>query len=190
VVLGLGVASILYGSVQAVARRSAGEVLAYSSIGQAGYVLVALAIGGPIGYAAAVLYALVNGLNKALLFLSAEARGWLVGGAFAIGALSVAGVPPSAGFFGKLAIFDAAIAKQSPTLVALVFLGGALSFVYMFQLYQHDFWAEGREALLAPRAARVLIAAVAALVVAVGLWPEPLLEASSRAAAVLPGGAG
>src|SRR5215218_3047551 len=66
-VLILGSASIIYGALQAISRRDTTEVLAYSAIGQVGYVLVALGIGGSIGFSAAVIYAVVNSLNKALL---------------------------------------------------------------------------------------------------------------------------
>ena len=98
VLLALGTASIIYGAHQAVARRSPVEVMAYSAIGQAGYILIAIAIGGPVGYAAAVIYAVVNSLNKLLVFLATGLRGWMVGAAFAVGAFSIAGVPPAAGF--------------------------------------------------------------------------------------------
>ncbi|MEJ7789581.1 MAG: proton-conducting transporter membrane subunit [Thermoleophilaceae bacterium] len=182
VILVLGAASILYGALQAVSRRSAGEVLAYSTIGQVGYVLVALGIGGPVGFGAAVLYAVVNALNKTLLFLANGLRGWLVGGAFAVGAFSVVGVPPTAGFFGKVALFQAGIEARSGVLVGLVFLGGALSFIYMFQIYQHDFWrGERTEEPITP-GNRALVAGLAAILVGLGLWPEPLLAVSSAAA--------
>ena len=102
-------------------------MLAYSAIGQVGYILIALGVGGPAGFAAAVVFAVVNSLNKTLLFLAAALRGWLVGAAFAVGAFSVAGVPPAAGFFGKLALFRAGVDASSVALVALLFLGGALA---------------------------------------------------------------
>jgi multicomponent Na+:H+ antiporter subunit D len=94
VFLALGSASIVYGALQAISRRSPVEVMAYSAIGQAGYILIAIGIGGPVGYAAAVVYAVVNSLNKMLIFLATGLRGPLVGAAFAVGAFSVAGVPP------------------------------------------------------------------------------------------------
>jgi len=192
VLLVLGTASILYGALQAVSRRSASEVLAYSAIGQAGYVLVALGIGGPAGLAAAVVYSVANSLNKTLLFLAVDLRGWLVGPAFAVGAFSVAGIPPSAGFFGKLALFQAGVEEGSIALVALLFVGGALSFLYMFQIYQHDFWRpeQGKpppaeRGPSSPFALRAVALMVAALVVGLGLWPEPLLAAGREAAEAL-----
>src|SRR5215210_7670480 len=81
-VLVLGSASIIYGALQAISRRDTTEVLAYSAIGQVGYVLVALGVGGAIGFSAAVVYAVANSLNKALLFLASELRGPLVGAGF------------------------------------------------------------------------------------------------------------
>jgi multicomponent Na+:H+ antiporter subunit D len=180
----LGIGSILYGSLQAVSRRDGREVLAYSSISQAGYVLVALGVGGAVGLAAAVVFALANALGKALLFLAVDVRGWLAGAAFAVGAFSVAGVPPSAGFLGKAALFSAAL-EDGPVLVGLLVLGTALSFAYMFQIYQHDFWRGESPAPRRPGVTRAVGPLLAALVVALGLWPEPLLAAGRTAADVL-----
>ena len=191
ILLLLGVMSVIYGALQAVSRHNADEVLAYSSIGQVGYVLIALAIGGPVGYATVVLYTVINALNKTLLFLTAGLRGWLVSAAFVVGALSVVGVPPAAGFFGKAALFRAGMAAEQPltavAVVGFVFLGGALSFVYMFQIYQRRYWApkadSGSPSLLSRR---LLVLGVAAVIVALGVLPEPLLALSQRAAGVLP----
>lgn len=191
VLLLVGTTSAIYGALQAVSRHNAGEVLAYSAIGQVGYVMIALGIGGPVGYGAVVLYAVINALNKTLLFLAAGLRGWLVGAAFVIGAFSVVGVPPGAGFFGKAALFRAGLAAEDGVtaiaVVGIVFLGGALSFVYMFQVYQRRYWVphaeSGPPSILARR---LLVMAVAALIVALGIWPEPLLALSERAAEVLP----
>ncbi len=60
----IGCASIVYGGVLAISRRTAGEVLAYSAIGQVGYILVATGIGGAVGFAAAVVYTVINAVNK------------------------------------------------------------------------------------------------------------------------------
>jgi multicomponent Na+:H+ antiporter subunit D len=182
----VGSASILYGGVLAVSRRSASEMLAYSAIGQVGYVLVAIGVGGPVGFAAAILYTVVNALNKTLLFLTAQMRGAVVGAAFALGALSVAGVPPAGGFIGKLELFRAA--ADSPVLIALFLLGSALSFVYAFQTYQYDFWRGERRGRRSTVPQQAVVAALALLVLAAGVWPEPLLALSHDAAELLAGG--
>jgi multicomponent Na+:H+ antiporter subunit D len=168
--------------------------MAYSAIGQAGYILIAIGIGGPAGYAAAVLYAVVNSLNKMVLFLATGLRGPLVGAAFAVGAFSLAGVPPAAGFLGKLALFRAGLAMEgvtlAATLVALIFLGGAISFVYSFQVYQRVYLdpVGGTAGKPSPVSLRLLLLFAAALLVTFGLWPEPLLALSEVAAQALRGG--
>ncbi len=182
VLTGLGATSIAYGALQSISRRDTREVLAYSAIGHAGYVLVALGLGGGIGLAAAVAFSIANALNKALLFLAADLRGPLVGLVFAVGALSVAGVPPTAGFFGKAALFEAGVDAGDWVTVALLFLGGALTFVYLFQIYQHDHWRPSAEPRPpAPVRTRIVPVALALLVVALGVWPEPLLAIAEQA---------
>jgi multicomponent Na+:H+ antiporter subunit D len=113
--------------------------------------------------------------------------GALVAGAFAIGALSVAGVPPAAGFVGKLEMFRAGIVAGSVPLVVLLLTGSALSLVYMFQVYQRRFWREDPSAQgpVSSLSLRLLTAAMGLLVLATGLWPEPLLAVSARAADAL-----
>jgi multicomponent Na+:H+ antiporter subunit D len=183
--IALGAASVIYGGVLAVSRRTAGEMLAYSAIGQVGYVLLAIGVGGPVGFAAAILYTAVNALNKTLLFLTTRMRGGLVSAVFALGAMSVIGLPPAAGYVGKLELFRAV--ADDPLLIALVFLGGALSFVYALQVYQFDFWRSRRSGEPSARGQQVVVGALALLVLAGGLWPEPLLALSRDAAAALTG---
>jgi multicomponent Na+:H+ antiporter subunit D len=181
----IGCASIVYGGVLAISRRDPAETLAYSAIGQVGYVLVALGVGGPVGLSAAVLYALVNSLNKTMLFLAVGVRGALISAVFVLGALSVAGMPPAVGFLGKLALLHTGIVARSPALVALLVAGSALSFIYMFQMYQHEFWRTPRADHANRWRLQLLPAMLAVLVLAAGLWPEPLLALSRDAAAVL-----
>ena len=73
----------------------------------------------------------------------------------------------------------------------LLFVGGALTFVYLFQIYQHDRWrpVEERERRL-PReparpAQRVVVVVLAVAVLVIGVWPEPLLAVGEQAAAEL-----
>lgn len=183
----LGAASIIYGGVQAVSRHSPAEVLAYSAIGQVGYIMIALAFAGPVGLAAVIVYSVLNSLNKTVLFLSISLRGWIATTALAIGAFSVAGVPPVGGFFAKFVMFDLAIADRSPSLVILIFAGSVLSFVYMFQLYRRRIAAPVEEEDHGiPVQAVSLVIAIA--IVAIGVFPDPLLQLVRVAAESLPGG--
>ncbi len=188
VLLVLGTASILYGAYQAAGSRPVNTVLAYSSVSQAGYIMVSLGLGASAGYAAVVIYAVINALNKTVLFLSSRLRGWFVGATFAIAAFSVAGVPPAAGFLGKLAIFRAGIAADTPVLVLLVFVGSALAFVYMFQNYQRIFWVQRSDETVSPLITRLFVFSLSAIILLLGLWPGPLLDVSQQIAQQLAGG--
>jgi multicomponent Na+:H+ antiporter subunit D len=181
----IGAASIVYGGILAVSRRTSSEMLAYSAIGQVGYVLVAIGIGGPVGFAAAILYTVLNAVNKTMLFLTVRLRGALVGGLFALGAMSIAGVPPAAGYVGKLEIVRSVI--DQPVLIAVIVLGSLLSLVYAFQIYQFERWrmADGVEVRSGPWRLQVIPLALALAILAIGLWPEPLVSLSDAAAAVL-----
>ncbi|MFN8518900.1 MAG: proton-conducting transporter membrane subunit [Chloroflexota bacterium] len=183
----IGGASVLYGGLLAISRHNGSEMLAYSAIGQVGYVLVAVGIGGSVGFGAAILYTIVNSLNKTLLFLTTRMRGAVVGWAFLLGALSVAGVPPAAGFVGKLGLFHAA--ADAPAVLVLLVLGSAMSLLYAFQIYQYDFWRTSRAGLRSPRGQQVVLVLLAIVVLAAGVWPEPLLRLSDEAASALTGGA-
>jgi multicomponent Na+:H+ antiporter subunit D len=180
----IGASSIAYGGILAISRTTASEMLAYSAIGQVGYVLVAIGVGGPVGFGAAVLYTVVNAANKTMLFLTTPLRGAVVGGLFALGAMSIAGIPPAAGFIGKLEIFRAVLGN--PALIAMVLLGSLLSFVYAFQVYQVTHWRPDGPSV--PRAGwgqHVVPVALGGLILVLGLWPEPLLALSSAAAQAL-----
>jgi multicomponent Na+:H+ antiporter subunit D len=183
--IAIGCASIVYGGTLAVSRRTGSEMLAYSAIGQVGYVLVAVGVGGPVGFAAAILYTIVNAANKVMLFLAAPHRGVVVGGLFALGAMSIAGMPPAAGFVGKLEVFRAVI--HDPLVVAILVLGSLLSFVYAFQIYQFEHWRPESQTDSARSGRPQLVPLViGALILGLGLWPEPLLALSDAAARVLP----
>jgi multicomponent Na+:H+ antiporter subunit D len=179
----IGAASIVYGGVLAVSRRTASEMLAYSAIGQVGYVLVAIGIGGPAGFAAAILYTTINALNKTMLFLTTRIRGPIVAAVFVVGALSVAGVPPAAGFVGKLELFRAV--HGNPALVILLVVGAVLSLIYAFQIYQYDHWLGRQDQEPSRWQARAVPLLLGAVILWAGVWPEPFLAFSHAAAEVL-----
>lgn len=178
--IALGGASIIYGGIVAISREGTRDVVAYSSISQVGYILVALAAGGLIGLGAVVVYAVVNSLNKTALFLSSGSRSRLSSATFAIGAASVVGLPPTGGFLAKAAVLRAGAAQQQAAIVTLVVIGAALSFLYAFRTYQRSYW-RAPDRLGSASASDWVPFGVGLLIVTVGLWPQPLLNSAQRA---------
>jgi multicomponent Na+:H+ antiporter subunit D len=216
VLVTMGLFSVLLGGLGAVASPSLEELFAYSSIGQVGFVAVpvgiAAAAGSPalrrLGLLAALVYALHHALAKGLLFLSAATvragtgtnriadlgglgrQAPVLSGAVFVGALSLAGIPPLAGFFGKFLVLDAAtraaaVGGPARAVLAVLVLGAVLTVVYVTRLWVGCFWGSRSERV---RAASVdslqvaLLVGVAALVVLVGLGFQPVVEFADAAA--------
>lgn len=186
----LGILSIVYGGLQAVSRHDPSAVVAYSAIGQVGYILIAVAVGGGEGFSAAVLFTIINSVNKTLLFLAGDQANRYAGIAYAIGGFSVAGIPLAMGFWSKTALVRTSlVADGYPIriiLTSVVVLGGVLSLLYMFQSFGRTYWhaSDGPAARIAP-ARTVIVLILAMITLFFGIWPEPLLALSQRAALTL-----
>lgn len=191
VIIVLGLASIVYGGVLAVSRHDPSAVVAYSSIGQVGYILIAVAIGGNVGFAAAILFTVVNSANKTLLFLAGDQSSRAAGLAFAVGGLSVAGIPVALGFWSKAALLQSTIVAAEVwhrvALTSVIVVGGLLSILYMFQSYGRTYWHASVAWNGSPsaRSRTILVLVLAMMIVALGLWPEPLLVLSDLASTTL-----
>jgi NADH-quinone oxidoreductase subunit N len=137
------------GNLAALMQQNLKRMLAYSSIAHAGYVLVAVTAGGPDGAAAAVfylaLYAMMNLGAFAVLTMLGEGReervlvsdlaglGFrqpLIGLALTVFMLSLGGIPPTAGFMGKIVVFSAALKR--PELLWLTIAGVLNSVVSVY----------------------------------------------------------
>ena len=166
-------------------------MLAYSAIGQAGYVLVALGLGGPVGVRARRSSTRSSTrCNKTLLFLAVDLRGPLVGAARSSSVPSASpACRPTAGFFGKPRCSRPASTPAASPRSCCCSSAAALTFIYLFQAYQHDHWQHHDDgAAIAPVGPRLVVAFVALLVLVAGVWPEPLIALADQAAGDLTGG--
>jgi multicomponent Na+:H+ antiporter subunit D len=180
----LGGASVLYGGLVAIHRPVLRDVIAYSSISQAGLLVLALSIGGPGGFAAATLNSLTNALHKTCLFLAVGSSGNGRSTALMVAGLSVAGLPPLVGFAGKVALLRAAVADANAAAVALVALGSALSYVYVARAWR-SFRPLRREPAPAPSrtTSPLLLGVLLAAILGLGAWPATVVGWSEQAAA-------
>lgn len=139
-------------NVTAIFQTDFKRMMAYSSISHAGYLLLAvLAIGAEGGDKALLFYTLTYSLATVCAFgaymVVAEQNGDgsfsafnglskkqpLLAAVLAISMLTLAGIPPTAGFFGKYFLFTAAFAKY-PWLVVLAVINSAISIYYYFKI--------------------------------------------------------
>ena len=123
-----GILGMVMGSVNALFERDIKRLLAYSSVGQIGYIFCGVGLGTPTGVAAAMVQVAVHATTKAMLFCAAgglmDASGGskkfrdiagagrrdpYAGVAFIVGTLSMIGIPFFGGFITKLSLVQAAV---------------------------------------------------------------------------------
>lgn len=197
--IGLGLAggaSILLGNLVALRQDGIGRMLGYSSVAHAGYVAATLASGAPMAAEAALFYIAVYApaLLAALCVTAAlgpeariaDLRGlvWrrpLAGGAMALALISLAGLPVSAGFFGKYIVFTALIEGGAWTLLAMAIAGSALGAYYYLRFVALIFRrAPDPAAPFLPAADRLLLLLASAATAVLGLRPDLLLDPLRR----------
>lgn len=187
-----GGASMLLGNIAALRQDSLARMLGYSSVAHAGYIAAALGAGAASAPAAAGFYilayapALLAALCVATLLgretRIGDLRGlvWsrpLAGAALAVALVSLAGLPVSAGFFGKYAIFSALIEARAWLLLALALVGSALGAYYYLRFVALIFRRVEAPALAPLRwSDRTLLALATGMTLLLGVRPDLLLD--------------
>ncbi|MBT8307587.1 MAG: NADH-quinone oxidoreductase subunit L [Maribacter sp.] len=160
----VGAFSSLFAAIIAITQTDIKRVLAFSTMSQLGYMMLALGVSGyegheGLGYMASMFHLFTHAMFKALLFLCAGSvihavhSNYLkdMGGlrkympitniTFLIAALAIAGVPPFAGFFSKDEILVAAFEHNKLIYFIGIFVAGLTAF-YMFRIYFGIFWGK------------------------------------------------
>jgi multicomponent Na+:H+ antiporter subunit D len=205
----MAAASVFLGGFGAVSQPDLDGVLAYSSIGQIGFVVLPLAVAATVpnlralGIAAAMVYTVNHGLAKSLLFMISGAvrsatgttdlrelgglveHDRLLSGSFFLGGLALVGIPPLTGFFGKLLVFDVA-GRAGSALGLAVALGGAiLTIAYFTRTWNLGFWGKPGDDVIGATRRPTLVAVTVALalsMVVLGVGFNPVMGAAEAAA--------
>jgi len=187
--------SMVVGNLMAITQTSLKRLLPYSGVAQAGYILIGVIAGGPNGLAAVLYYLFVymfmNFGAFAVITLLAKREGdadsfaeleGLAGRnpvlavAMTIFMLSLAGFPPSVGFFGKLFLFTAGVGAGYTWLVVIAVLMSVVS-VYYYVKVLIPIWTPSTRHDRVPvsfsSSAAIVLSGIAAL--ALGLYPTTLL---------------
>lgn len=211
--MALSAITILYGNLCAIPQRNLKRLLGYSSIAHAGYLLMGFAALSRSG-STAVLYYLAGYLFTVLAALTVIAivargaggedvstlaglhrRSPLLAAALTVAVVSLAGIPPLAGFFGKFLLLKSVI-EQGPGfqgyywLAGIAIVGVVVSLYYYFGVVRAIYWSEGAAELTSirvPLASKLALAICVTGIVFIGIYPQPLLSAAARATEVLNG---
>ena len=141
----------------AVFQEDAKRLLAYSSLGQVGYIVVGLALMSPLGWTAALYHAVHHLIFKGLLFVAVAAvihrtgtrKMYELGGlidrmplaffSVMVGIIALSGVPPLGGFVGKWMLYQAIIEKGWLLLAAFSMFSSLLAFLYLYKIVHSIF---------------------------------------------------
>jgi len=203
VLMWMGAVSIVVAAMLALGQKDLKRMLAYSSISQVGYIVLGIGLGTPLGIAGGLFHLFNHAMAKGLLFLNSGSvqmstgtrnleemgglarRMPLTAGTSLVGSLSIAGVPPLAGFWSKLMIIMALVQAAEWPLAVIAVLASVLTLWYYLLIQRKAFfgkleerWKEVREAPLWMSVSTVLLSL---LIIAVGLvfafvvrtWIEP-----------------
>jgi formate hydrogenlyase subunit 3/multisubunit Na+/H+ antiporter MnhD subunit len=206
----LGVLTATFGALMAVFQEDMKGLLAYSSMGQLGYIICAIALMSHLGWVTALYLTVNHFLFKGILFLAVAGvvlrtntrlmykTGGLIKNmpftfvAVMIAIIAMSGVPPLTGFGGKWLLFNAMMDKGWYWIAALAFFSSAVAFLYMFRLLQTVFLGqrklEHRQLREAPAILLVPQFVLIAVIMVLSVYPKLLLEPLSAAVApYLPG---
>jgi F420H2 dehydrogenase subunit N len=204
----VAVFTMTLGNLGALVQRSVPRILAYSSIAQAGYIMIGIAL-APYSDQALTgsLFHIINhAVMKSTGFIAAAAvatalasyslekyRGLgkrmpITAIAFSISLLALAGVPPLNGFWSKLVLFGAGInsgplVEWGPWLAIAGVLNSALSLGYYAWIMRKMYMEEGPDMskVKEPRAIVAVLVFAMVFMVGFGIWHAPLLDFASRA---------
>jgi multicomponent Na+:H+ antiporter subunit D len=158
----LGVISILFGGIMAVAQWDMKRIMAYSSISQVGYIVLGLSLATPLGVAGALFHLFNHAFMKGLLFLSAGAvekqcgtrdlrqlgglREKMPATAFSslVASFSISGIPPLNGFWSKLFIVLACVQLGRLWFALAAVLGSILTLAAFLKIQKYVFFSAPR----------------------------------------------
>ena len=206
IIVFISIVSMLVGSFAAIWQTNIKRLMAYSSIGHVGYALIGLAAGDEVGVRGVLIYMAIYLFMTAGAFavilcmrrqgrmveritdLSGLARTQpMLALALAISMFSMAGIPPLAGFFGKLYIFLAAVSAGLYTLAVIGVLTSVVGAFYYLRLVKLMYFDEPVETFdrpVGPAMAAVLTGS-SLFTLLFFVYPAPLVAGASAAAAVL-----
>ena len=200
----IAILTMVLGSILAITQTDIKRMLAYSSIAQAGFILVGVIAASPAGLASTLFYLATYGFATigafAVITIVRDPGGeathlskWaglgrkspIVGAVMAVFMLSFAGIPLTSGFIAKFGVFSAAVAANDVWLVVVAVIASVVSAFFYARVIVVMFFADptpDTASVVVPSVfTTIAIAAGATITVILGIVPQPLLELVANA---------
>ncbi|MBC7222942.1 MAG: NADH-quinone oxidoreductase subunit N [Anaerolineae bacterium] len=212
VLAGVSMVSMTLGNLVALRQTNIKRMLAYSSIAQAGYIVIGLACialgaertftgaNGVLLYLFAYLFTNVGaflaviayetrtGSNEIADYAGLVRRSPVLAGTLLVFLLSLTGIPATGGFVGKLFVFAAAIQVQFYALAVVAILNSVVAAFYYLNVVRYMFFVpagEGAAEVAVPRPITWALAVAVAMTLFIGLYPQPFIRWATAAVRML-----
>lgn len=192
----LAVITMTFGNISAIVQTNMRRMLAYSAVAQAGYIMVGLAVASERAVSAMLYYLIayafttIGAFAVVILlgryypaeeikdFQGLGRRSPLFALTLTVFMLSLIGLPPTAGFFGKFYLFQAAVGEGLAWLALIMVVNSIISIPYYWGIVQTMYLREGEstETLAAPAGVRWTAAIGLAATLVLGLFPEQVVQ--------------
>jgi NADH-quinone oxidoreductase subunit N len=197
--IALSIGTMLFGNILALAQSDVKRMLAYSSISQAGYIMIGLAAATQLGVEASLVqifahsfmiigaFAIVMWLESLNIksvgdYTGLSGRNSVAALALTLLMLSMAGVPPLLGFVGKFMLFTSAASANLVLLAVLGALNSVISIYYYARVMSAMYLPRQHGHMKMDRFVLAVAAAALIVVVLLGVYPQPLISIASAAA--------
>lgn len=199
----IGILTATFGALMAVFQEDIKRLVAYSSMGQLGYIVTGVALMSHLGWVSAMYMTVNHFLFKGILFLSIagvilrtnERFMYKMGGLIKnmpvtftftmIAIIAMSGVPPLSGYGGKWMFFNALMDKGWYWIAAFAFFSSAVAFLYMFRLLQTVFLGQRKLEHIKLREAPVILlipqAILIIIIFIISAYPKILIDSISTA---------
>jgi NADH-quinone oxidoreductase subunit N len=195
--IAMAIASMFIGNLLAIPQTNIKRMLAYSSIAHAGYIMVGFAVASSDALAGVLVYLVAylvmnigafavimavgherDGGEQLINFSGLAKRAPYLALSMAVFMIALAGMPPTAGLWGKFYIFKAAVGNELWWLALLGLLNSVVSLYYYANVIRHMYLLEPArdEPLLAPKAFSFVVSLTFAAVLLIGILPDLLFR--------------
>lgn len=198
----LAVLSMTLGNFAALTQKHVTRILAYSSIGQAGYTLIGFAVGNAEGLTGSFFHILNYSIMQTAAFLSAALIIRQIGSddlsqfdgigkrlrvapvALTLSLLALGGFPPLNGFWSKFVLFYSAVNANMGWLAIIAIVNSFASIAFYVRIVKHMYvdGGEGLSKLAESNGFKVALIAASVIIVLIGIYPYPFIQIASTTA--------
>jgi proton-translocating NADH-quinone oxidoreductase chain N len=196
--MGLAVLTMFIGNIIALTQKSVKRLFAYSSIAQAGYIIIGIATASQFGLEASIFYIIAHsfmiiGAFAIVLWLESKniktideyaglnGRNKFAAASLTILMLSMAGIPPLIGFAGKFLLFSSALNANLVGLAVIGIINSFISIYYYAKVINAMYSRKEEKALRMDYYIAAVVIVCLAVIIIFGIYPQPVISVAANA---------